>query len=248
MLGADSTSSVPCGTGLHYFDFTQKVFEIGEKSTLGMLTWGLGGLGLVSYRTILALLADDLALNPATSVTDAAQRFIDKFWVEYLAFAPIQQLIQLHAKPPHDPALNPPNAAQRTKEEEDEYNNNKTGLVVGFCIAGYVLPDRKPEAASMVFDPLAPKPLPQISAIEGSQWWGVPNIISRLIFGADGNLETAILASGKWNGTQADLSALISQQALSHGTLPIRDAVDYVHSCIHSTIKAMKFSSVVSRK
>jgi len=29
---------------------------------------------------------------------------------------------------------------------------------------------------------------------------------------------------------------------LDHASIPIRDAVDFVHTCIHSTIKALKFS------
>ncbi|SDX63266.1 hypothetical protein SAMN04515617_105156 [Collimonas sp. OK242] len=244
MLGADSTSSVPCGTGMHYFDFTQKVFEIGEGSTLALITWGLGGLGPVSYRTILARLGDDLAANKPISVAEVAQRFTDMFWAEYCAFDLTQRVIALSAKGPYDPAANPQNPVARTKLEEDEFTNLRTSLVVGFCIAGYLLPSRTPEAASITFDPLAPKPVPTLNKMEGSQWWGVPNIISRLIFGADANLKQAILSSGKWNGTQADLEDVVQQQQFSHATLPIRDAIDYVYSCIHCTIKAMKFSSM----
>jgi hypothetical protein len=34
------------------------------------------------------------------------------------------------------------------------------------------------------------------------------------------------------------------QQRLSHAILPIRDAIDFVYTCIYSTIKALKFSSL----
>ena len=48
--------------------------------------------------------------------------------------------------------------------------------------------------------------------------------------------------SGHWNGTAQDLDAVTSQHALAHPIVPIRDAIDFVHACIHSTIRAMKFS------
>ena len=243
MLGADSTSSVPIQDGLHYFNFTQKLFEIGENSTLGLITWGLGGLGAISYRTLLAELADDLILNAASSVSDVAQRWIDRFLMAYSAFDYIVMCNQLHAKQPHNPvAVADP--AMRTKEEEETYLNLKQALVVGFCIGGYVLPNRDAEAAHVVFDPLLGKPAMDMSKAESQSWWGVPNIISRLIFGADENLINALIKSGKWSGTHQELMDVVSSQRFSHGTLPIRDAVDYVYSCIHSTIKAMKFSNM----
>ena len=55
VLGADSTSSaVVSPGGFHYFNFNQKLFEVGEDSTVGVLTWGLGGLGEMSHRRMLA--------------------------------------------------------------------------------------------------------------------------------------------------------------------------------------------------
>jgi hypothetical protein len=69
-------------------------------------------------------------------------------------------------------------------------------------------------------------------------------MIQRLIIGADPNLRSAILASGNWSGTEAELDGLMVQQRLSHAILPIRDAIDFVYTCIYSTIKALKFSSL----
>lgn len=246
VLGADSTSSIPCDSGLHYFNFNQKLYEIGENSTLGMLTWGLGALGSTSYRTLLARLADDLSNNPASSVMDVADRWTSKFWIEYSSFVLTQRCKQLHAKAKHDPTSLAPDQNQRTKDEEKEYDTLRTGVGVGFCIAGYVLPDRNPEAAHVFFDPLSNNPpKPHLdSGNEITRWWGVPNIIDRLIHGADSNLKKALIDSGNWSGTEADLNTVIAQQTLVHGSLPIRDAIDYMYSCIHCTIKAMKFSNM----
>lgn len=48
VLGADSTTTY----GTHHFNNSQKLFEVGEDSTLAMVTWGLGGLHVNSYRTM----------------------------------------------------------------------------------------------------------------------------------------------------------------------------------------------------
>ena len=201
------------------------------------------GLTSMSYRTLLARLADTFQTSPPTSVIEVAQRLTDAFWPAYLGFSLKQRFDQLCAKRDYNPAAAAnPNA--RSAEEQKEYAGLSALLVVGFCIAGYVLPDRAPELAHVTFDPAAGKPTSQPGGQEGSLWWGVPNIISRLIHGADHNLRTAILSSGHWSGTPADLDAVIQQQTLMHGPLPIRDAVDYVHACIYTTIKAMKFSSM----
>src|SRR6202012_3769334 len=74
-------------------------------------------------------------------------------------------------------------------------------------------------------------------------FWGVPNMIKRLIWGYDEHLEASILNSGNWTGTKADLLGLLETRKLDHAVLPLRDAVDFVNTCIYSTIKAMKFSN-----
>lgn len=241
VLGADSTSSAPTESGMHYLDFNQKIFEIGESSTLGVMTWGLGALGGKSYRTLAAELADSFGQKRAASVEDVAKRWIALIWPLYQAFPLHQRYQLLKAKP----APNPADPTARTDKEEVEFSALRNGLVVGFCIAGYVKPDRTPKACSMLFEPdkLAAPPVPTVSAKEGHSWWGVPNMVARLVFGSDPNLRAAIINSKKWSGTEAELDAVLSTQRLAHASLPMRDAVDFVYSCIYSTIKAMKFSS-----
>jgi hypothetical protein len=233
VLGADSTMSVASTTGFHYLNFNQKLFEIGEDSTLGAVTWGLGGLNK-SYRTLLAELGVDLRNNPAASVQDVAQRWSDLLWPVYTAdlAALIQRLKQLMAQ------------AARSPAEDEEMKNLNRGLVVGFCIAGHIETDRQPKAYELIFDPLAAtKPAPHEQK-HTLKWWGAPNPILRLINGIDQELKGEILSSGGWNKTPADLDAVCQKHALRIPVLPIRDAVDLVHSCISSTIKAMKFSDL----
>jgi hypothetical protein len=243
VLGADSTASAMLDGGFHYFNFNQKVFEIGEPGTgtLGLVTWGLGGLGPKSYRTLAAQLADSLDATPPASVAEVVSRWIDAFWTEYSPL--ITGCQTLNKKLPFDPNANPPDPAARTKAEEEELEQLKRGLVVGFCLGGYVQPSRNPEAYVVTFDPLAGKPA---ATPIGMSWsfWGAPNMIQRLMFGCDDALKTAFLQSGKWTGTPAELDTLVEQHKLATPYLPIREAVDFVHACIASTIKAMKFSSL----
>jgi hypothetical protein len=170
------------------------------------------------------------------------------FWLEYSKSPELLPFIdrckQLYANAPYDPKAAPPSPNAQTKDEEDEFQNLKRNLVVGFCIAGYWLPDRDPFAFEVTFDPLLGQPTPQLIQRQTYKCWGVPNMIQRLIFGFDDGLKNGILNAGMWNGTSQDLDSLLAQQALAHPLLPIRDAIDFVHACAYSTIKAMKFSNL----
>lgn len=243
VLGADSTSSVNAGQGFHFYDFNQKLFEVGESSSLGLLTWGLGGFQNVSYRTLIATFADSLAALPPTSVGDATSRWADHFWATYSASAEVVRFRLLDAKArPDSPATA---SGVRTAEEHQEWLNLGTNLVVGFCLAGYVLPSRAPEATTVSFRPELGKPTPVSVAQHSIQWWGVPNFFNRLLRGADDNVVGGILNSGLWTGSQQDLLDIVQDSTvLPLGTLPIRDAVDYVHTCIYCTVKAIKFSGL----
>jgi hypothetical protein len=244
VLGADSTTTAFTPVGPHYFNHSQKVFEIGNGSTLGGVTWGLGGLVVNSHRSLFALLADDIAKKKPKSVEEVARRWVDQFWAAYTTSSVVGPLIAecktLGQKKPYDPAGAPD---ARTQDEETRYRSLKNDLVAGFCIGGYLPQDRVPAAFVTLFDPIGAKPAP--TAVVGWSFWGAPNIVQRLIFGYDDNLKDALLKSGKWAGTNTELDALLAQQMLAHPIiLPIRDAADFVYSCIAGTIKALKFSNL----
>lgn len=81
----------------------QKLFEIGENATLGMLIWGTGGLPVSSFRTLIAKLGDTFAAQPPASVEEAMQRWIDFLWPIYTTelAATIQRGQQLQDLVPH---------------------------------------------------------------------------------------------------------------------------------------------------
>lgn len=244
VLGADSTASFQFPDGLHYLNHAQKLFEIGNNSTLGLVVWGLGSLQQTSHRTLVAQLADSLEAKAASSFPEVMDRWIDLFWAAYTTelAASISRATLLSAMPPFDPANLI--AGARSEAEDEEFNQLNKGLAVGFCLGGYVLPDRNPSALTVVFEPLSPKPSATYIGMENYGFWGAPNMVSRLLHGADPRLKDALMDSGKWNGTSAELDGILERFVFGHLRMPIRDAIDFVYSYIFSTIKAFKFSSM----
>jgi hypothetical protein len=194
-----------------------------------------------------ALLADDLSGRKPITMTDVATRWCDQFWQAYTTSAMLAPQLQflrtLAARPAHDPTANPPQPNARSAQEELLFNNLRETFTAGFCIGGYVLPDRTPSAFELIFDPIGQKPVPTAIAYASHKFWGVPNIFRRLINGCDDAMMDSIVKSGKWAGTRAELDAIASQFRLAHPQVPIRDAIDFVHTGIMTTIKAMKFSN-----
>lgn len=248
ILGADSTTSLFNENGAHYFNFNQKVFEIGENSTLGFVTWGMGEINKSSLRKIVADVADDFKASTPSSLQSAADRMADIFWGQYTHDQFYTYFKQLEAKPAFgSSAAAAPviDHAPRTKDEEEQFNTLSQNLQFGFCIGGYILPDRTPAAIIFDFLPsMTQRPSSTSMQPHSTVWKGVPNMIQRLIKGWDNNLRIEILNSGFWVGNQQQLDDILARQSLAHQIMPVRDAIDYVYTCIHSTIKAMKFSSL----
>lgn len=241
VFGADSTSTIfvqglgpnPVG-GEHHYNFAQKIFQIGNESTLGITMWGLGNLSTVSYRTLIAEFADNLVGSPPKTLDEVASRWNDFFWNVYSAelgptLKRVQDLLTKQAK---------------TQQELDELSFLIATLSGGFCLGGNLLHDRRPRAFEIGYDPgqSAPRPAQEMSP-GTTRFWGWPSLMERLLYGVDNLLLQAILKSGKWTGSQQELFDLILPHCLGQPLhLPIREAVDWVYASIYTTIKTMKFS------
>ena len=245
VLGADSTTSFSYNNGHHFFNQNQKLYEIGEESTIGIVTWGLGTLFNTSFRTLIAKLDDQFKTSAPISVKDAAEKWSAIFWSAYNASPPlataVAKLSALAAKKAYG-AASPLASDMRTEVEENEFTNLRDNLRVGFCLAGHVLSDRHPCAYEVQVDPISGPGAPIALAFGTYSFWGVPNMAERLIYGYDIEIRKSVVRSPFWTGTEADYDALMGNHKLHHDMIPIRDAIDFVHTCIHSTIKALKFS------
>lgn len=245
VFGADSTASAMVQQGgFHYLNHNQKIFEIGRNSSLGIMTWGLASLGNLSHRTQIAQLGDDLSSKAPSSVFEVCELWIERFWPNYqnIAKAEINTVKKLDAKKSFDKSIGTPAPNMRSEDEERLYQQLKLGLVVGFCIGGYVEKNREPTAYSILFDPLKDRPTPEQISTKETRCWGTPKIFERIIHGIDFDMKAAILNSPHWTGNQSALDSLLTSHLLYFPDLPIRDAVDFVFSSVSSTIKTLKFS------
>jgi hypothetical protein len=218
----------------HHYNFAQKIFQIGENSTLAMTMWGLGNLHNISYRTLIAQFADSLVGQGAQSMAGVANRWSQFFWSAYSTELSrvISRAQALQGQP------------SRTQDEERELLYLRQAFSGGFCIGGYLMNDRTPAAYEIQFGPTmtGPSTIDPL-AIGSTRFWGCPNLVNRLLFGLDESLYSKILQSGKWTGNDQDLFDLIRPCFLGQPfDLPIREAIDWVHGSIYTTIKTMKFS------
>jgi hypothetical protein len=243
VLGADSTSSVfvanPNGVDgqLHQLNYAQKVFEIGEDSTVGVAIWGMGSIGDLSHRTFIAQCADDLAGSYCSDVRAIAERFSDRFWREYQPR--FQQYLDRYAVLEQQ--------AARTPAEDGEIAWLRQTFSGGFCLGGHTTASRAPQAFQFIYGPGIPQPpAPGALAPGSASFWGCPNIIERVLYSWDQQLFLAVLQSGKWTGTQQELFDIIAAHRIAQPLdLPLREAIDWVHTVIYTTIKALKFSHYV---
>jgi hypothetical protein len=235
VLGADSTTTFysPFGEPWH-FNFAQKVFEIGEHSTLGVVTWGVAAFPTISYRTLFAQLADEIGRQPTKSVAAVAESWSQKFWPIYrdTFAAERKRYAELAAMTTRNP------------QEEEELRVRRILGTVGFIIGGYVFDDRTPRAFEVTFDfGNTGSSMPVEVGIHNPVFRGCPNFTERLLQGMDDQLYEAILASGKWSGTRQELTHLVQHvSSIKLPPIPLREAIDWIYSSIYTTIKAQKFS------
>src|SRR4051794_18376029 len=107
VFGADSTTTVVVGNpnpnnpgAEHHFNFAQKIFQIGQNSSFGIVTWGLGSLQKTSYRSLIALLGDRLTAMPSATMAQITATWSNIFWNAYQSefAAPIAQARLLATK------------------------------------------------------------------------------------------------------------------------------------------------------
>ncbi len=132
----------------------------------------------------------------------------------------------------------------RTADEVGELNFLLQTFSGGFCLGGHHLPHRVPTAFELIYSPdMSSPPEPVAQALGTSKFWGCPNLIHRLLFGVDFQMLEDIMQSGKWTGSEQELTQIVHPYVLGQpNDLPIREAIDWVYSSIAATIKTMKFS------
>lgn len=213
VLGADSTSTVPGqapGTVVKTLDHAQKVFEIGNGTQFGICVWGAGLLGKYAHRTVAALLGDRLGASPAGGLDFLAAEF--------------GKIVA---------AAGAPNEAEG-----------------GYYIGGIEPVTREPRCSKVAWKGDRVTSVTPL-AIGACDFAAAYRYFTRIFWGFDPELPQLLYADlintlkidPATVGTALQAAFAVAQPRLiSAGPpdLPIREAVDFVHTILHVTIKAFR--------
>jgi hypothetical protein len=220
VLGADSTTTITAqnsagkGSVLQLFNFSQKVFEVGSGSQLGICTWGDGIVGQISHRTIAARLGRWIADQETPTVKMAVDRLV----------VIVEELIK---------------AGQSIHG------------TLGYYLGGWCTQDDIPACFRIVFEPSGASTISRLGIGEAN-FSGAPKFFMRVFRGFD--QELPVLLRSKLGeklaipATELDAAfnaafkeAVPPLAAIGARDMPIREAIDYIYSYLHITIKAHKF-------
>ncbi len=215
VFGADSTTTISAQRGNveQLLNHAQKIFEVGKSSRVGICTWGGGKIQNVSHRTLVARLGDELDLEKA-KICDAADTFL--------------------------------------KIVSKEYGDGKNTGKVGYVLGGWDPDTRLPECYCITFD-VNSQPQRTSLTVGDAMFFGNPEFFSRVFHGFDNRLPKRLcdelkkrkvtVEKGKFEDVFDDAFKVAVGPLVSIGfrDLPIREAIDYVHTYLHITIKAFKF-------
>jgi hypothetical protein len=223
VLGADSATTVsvePPGMAAavaQVLTHAQKVFEVGDpgEGRFGLCTWGAGSVCGVSHRTVAARLADEVKTNPGLPVAATADALLGL----------VSEILQ---KSPAGP-------------RED----------VGYFLGGWNLEDHLPECYQLRI-PAEGEPTTRALEMGQAMFSGAPQFFTRVFRGFDPALPGRMAAALKerlspvpegFDRVFKDAFNAASGPLVAAGLrdLPIREAIDYVHTYLHVTVKVFKF-------
>jgi hypothetical protein len=155
----------------------------------------------------MANFADRVSKDDSKGVGQIAQEWATDFFSVYATQNPVNLYRTLAAKAAL-PQGALPSVQYRTPDEENVLKNLMSNLYVGFCIGGHRnATDRTPKAFVVEFWPSSVAP-PSPSEVPMSSYYyaGAPNMVKRLINGADDRVKGAIF-----------LSAIVTRHRLDAG-------------------------------
>lgn len=220
VFGTDSTTTVTLsnsdgeeGVG-QLFNHAQKVFEIGPKGEgrLGLCIWGSASIGEVAHRTIAARLTD--LVKPWTTVEGA---------VDLL---------------------------ERTVNAEVARQGAGAVRDFGYFLGGVDPGSHLPKCYALDYVGGAWQTRRKFAMGEAG-FRGAPRFFARTFHGFDPDLPDLLLKQLKQRlPSVANLDMLFAQSfmavaktlpAVGYNDVPLREAIDFVHTYLHVTVKAFKF-------
>lgn len=239
VFGADSTTTITNAAGGKecHFDHAQKIFEVGGVgSSVGLVTWGMGSIGQRSHRAIASEVSRYTVVEQHPTMDGIANHLGDILWELYSTSYQTDLAW-------YKDMLNKVDGGHEPSADELKRFFHISSFTGGYCIGGRLGTEIECRAYVIRWHPTFDRSDIQPVAAETPTFWGVPQFIERLIFGADAELARSILKSGKWTGTEDELYDLLASNQLIHPhLLPLREAIDWIHTVIHTTIRAIKFA------
>jgi len=221
VLGTDSTTTLVKGNPQEvcHFDHAQKIFEVGPSgSSVALATWGTGDIDGKSHRLIAHTLGSAIHSKSLTTMETIANELAEIVWNRFSSA--FKNEIDLAKRKKASEAEGAAPLPNDQAEIADRLVENLSG---GYCIAGRGSSEDECKAYeigwSLLYSKADIREVPQEQPI----FWGVPYFMERLVYGIDSPMLDAILQSGNWKGTEAELFDLAaSNQLLNPSHLPIR--------------------------
>ena len=218
VLGADSATTIsvcpPGGRATvgQLLRHSQKVFEVGEESRLGLCTWGSGGVKGTSHRTVVARLCEKT--NDTTTVAAAKDHLVE-IVRKVSGSAPGQLGVLGYYLGGWNPKTHEPACYQLVFQDGKEPAERQLPL-------GEASFSGAPQFFSRVFWGYDPRLRDRLKETLKARLGPDVKEFERLFTETFDEASRPLVAEGYMD-------------------LPIREAIDYVHAYLHITVKAFKF-------
>lgn len=216
VLGADSATSIQTVVNgqinvVKTYNHAKKLFHIGKDLKIGVLTYGLGNIGLMSMESVV------FEFNKVKAVEFNSSTAIDVVARSFMAFI----------KEKYDPAF------------ESLPLDKKPGL--GFYFGGYADDDILPQEWEFVFPNDTDIRRVRDQNNFGASWRGMPDPFVRLHKGFDNYLLNEMINTFNLDPVQVQGLQRKYESQVAYNGMPLQDAVDYVKFILLTTIGFYKF-------
>jgi hypothetical protein len=254
VLGADSAGSLIVGSGVvNVYNNSEKIVNLRKRRPIGMVTYGLGGLGgrsisrLAKDLRIRLTSGDDVwKLNDKSytigGVADAVKRFFydELYLAEYpTAGANAPQALPVAAPEPRSTGeVGASPGAPAAEAAPAQFP------VLGFLVVGFSANERKAEVWQVEVDAAGFCNVRSVFGPDeyGAEAKGQPDPIYRLLRGWSTDVLTGLIRSGIDQAQALTFLQSLPNEQLFHPAMPVQDAIDLVKYLAEVTAGFMRFA------
>ena len=236
VLAADSASTImgsEPGAVVNVYNNANKIFNLRKGLPLGLITWGLGGIGGASIST----LAKDLRRRLTGTSPDPAYADWEIDVTSFSVKAVADRVREFFYEERYKDAA----AAEAEEDEAPEFPQ------LGFVVAGYSTAEPQAEEYLLVLSADGCQGPDLVRPVDepGVSWAGQPEAITRLVNGHGLMLPDVLVDDfGVKTDDVGDAVALISTKLaapLVNPAMPFQDAIDLAEFLVDVSIKWSRF-------